>query len=181
MGQYIETYEFADGSVLTSTDIVNSLTAVNTITGTSGNDTLTGTDGNDILLGLDGTDSLFGGDGDDILDAGANSGSQSSQYLYGQGGNDTYLYSKEDAKIFIHSVYEGANDGTADKIVFDDLNFADITVTIISYGGTIGDALNLAWDDGTDSGQVRIGQMGQYIESYEFADGQTYTYDDFIT
>jgi len=170
-GQTIETYQFADGSTYTAQEL---LEMSDTITGTSGNDTLTGTSGNDVMLGLEGIDKLYGGDGDDDLDAGA--GGSSLQYLYGEDGNDTYRYSKEDGRVFVDTRREGVDQGTADIFVFDDLNYSDFSFKFMQYSQSgIGSTLRMLWDDGTSSGEIRLGLQGQTIETYQFADGTTMT------
>lgn len=59
------------------------------LVGGSGNDILFGGAGNDILLGGGGSDILAGGNGNDILDGGVDSWWE-HDYLYGQGGTDTF-------------------------------------------------------------------------------------------
>ena len=142
------------------------------LSGGDGNDTLTGNGGNDFLNGGDGADALWGGDGDDILTAGGN-GTGGFQYLYGQNGNDTYNINIEDGSVIIGaSQAETATSGTADRIIFSDLNISDITITYHDYAdGVHGNAININWNDGTNSGQLRVAQEGQFIEEFEFADG----------
>ncbi|MEM7069987.1 MAG: discoidin domain-containing protein, partial [Pseudomonadota bacterium] len=164
-GQTIESYQFADGttfSSLTSEEFINRAKGLY----------LRGSEGDDTLVGLQGLDRLYGGDGDDDLDAGAGAGG--FQYLYGEDGNDTYRYSKEDGKVFIGaSTAETATSGTADRVVFSDLNLSDITIAYYDYGSASahGNSVRLLWDDGTNSGELRIGQEGHYIEEFQFADG----------
>jgi Ca2+-binding RTX toxin-like protein len=57
------------------------------IYGGSGNDTLDGGDDNDYLAGEADGDTLYGGNGNDVLDGGAE---HAVDYLYGQGGIDTF-------------------------------------------------------------------------------------------
>ncbi|WFE88607.1 DUF4214 domain-containing protein [Roseibium porphyridii] len=143
------------------------------ILGAGGNDTLYGADGNDVLLGGDGDDRLYGGNGNDILDAGEGSGS-SWQYLYGQQGDDTYIFGAKNGKVYIDHT-ETSNTGT-DTIVFDELTLNDFSFSTydFTHGGTvqtpagIGLQFNLS---GQNSGALRIANMGDHIERYEFADG----------
>ena len=154
-----------------------------TLVGTPNNDTLNGGEGNDTLDGGAGNDILYGRDGDDDLDAGAGVVS-AWQYLFGGGGDDIYRYSKEDAWVFINAGagYEGSADGSNDRVIFDDLNFADFTFSFYDYGtASNGVSLRMNWDDGTNSGELRIGHEGQYIEEFQFADGSVMTWDDFLT
>ncbi|WP_162059611.1 putative Ig domain-containing protein [Undibacterium sp. KW1] len=74
----IETYEFANGVVLTHEDLLASRAEVQNLTGNSEKNRLVGAKGNDLLNGLDGEDTLKGAGGDDTLLGGT--------------GNDTYIY-----------------------------------------------------------------------------------------
>jgi len=173
-GQYIETFEFADGSTRTAAELLE-----NTITGTESGETLNGTAVSDTMYGLGGTDTLNGLAGDDILDVGPGS-SSAFQYANGDAGDDTYVYSKGYGLVFINPNREGSGDGTADKVVFTDLNYEDLTISYYDYSGFswgagFGNAIRLSWNDGSSSGELRIGQEGQYIETFEFADGSTRT------
>ncbi|KZM51804.1 hypothetical protein OA90_00345 [Labrenzia sp. OB1] len=144
------------------------------IVGSAGNDIIYGKEGHDTLLGGEGDDRLYGGDGNDVLDAGGTAGGW--QYLYGQQGNDTYLYGKEDGKVYIDHT-ETTNTGT-DTIVFDELNLRDFSFSTydFTHGGTVqspagtGLEFNLS---GSEPGTLRIANMGQHIERFEFADGTT--------
>lgn len=145
--------------------------------GSDGNDILYGEAGNDILVGGDGTDRLFGGDGNDVLDAsGADDG---WQYLYGEDGDDTYLYGSEAGCVFVSSS-EGEGRGM-DTVEFKDLSLSDFNFDVHDYtkGGTVahssGLALRMLWEKDGASGEFRIANMGKYIERFEFADGTEIT------
>ncbi|NJO32016.1 MAG: hypothetical protein HC869_01655 [Rhodospirillales bacterium] len=107
--QFVDRFEFADGTVLTHQQLLNAIyykgtsgndallgTALaDTMSGGLGNDTLTGERGDDRLDGSAGADSLSGGsgndtllgaDGNDILDGGSGTDS-----LTGGAGNDSYV------------------------------------------------------------------------------------------
>jgi Ca2+-binding RTX toxin-like protein len=71
-----------------------------TLNGELGNDLLEGGDGADVLNGGTGSDRLYGGEGDDRLAAGE---SGATDYLYGEGGNDTLFLN------YWHSVGGGGN------------------------------------------------------------------------
>ncbi|MEX3016815.1 M10 family metallopeptidase, partial [Gymnodinialimonas hymeniacidonis] len=112
--------------------------------GGSGNDTLLGgladdfifgDDGDDVVRGGAGDDQLYGLAGDDTLDVGEGTGGW--QYAYGHEGNDTYLYQKAAGLLFINSIQEGAGDGAADRLVFDDLLLSDLSFASFDYGGEI--------------------------------------------
>lgn len=82
----IETFAFADGTSLTTSDLQ---------LGTVGNDALNGTASDSIMMGDAGDDSMFGGDGNDLLSGGIGDdtldGGAGADTLAGGLGNDTYL------------------------------------------------------------------------------------------
>ncbi|MBI3726912.1 MAG: putative Ig domain-containing protein [Burkholderiales bacterium] len=78
----IETYEFANGMVLTHEDLLASRTEVQNLNGNNEENRLVGAKGNDQLNGLAGNDTLKGAGGNDTLQGGS--------------GNDTYIYRIED-------------------------------------------------------------------------------------
>lgn len=103
----ISNFEFADGTVLTSTDL---LSRGFDLDGSSGDDSITGTNitdringfaGDDTIIGELGQDTLSGGDGNDVLagdrgdadadggDADFLDGGDGDDALFGQGGHDT--------------------------------------------------------------------------------------------
>ena len=174
-GQYIEAFEFADGTTLSSIQEHASGIGLD----------LRGTDGDDIINGGNGRDIIFGGDGDDVLSTGANDVAN-FQYLYGQQGDDTYRIGSDNGRIFISATSgENATSGINDRVVFDDLTLDDITVSYFDYSATgssaQGNAINLNWNKDGNSGQLRIGQEGQSIEAFEFADGTVVTdFDDWM-
>ena len=176
-GEHIESFEFADGSVISGVNAdFLSRRATNPIDGDE-RDILLGSASGEQIIGTEADDYIYGYGGDDVLDAGGSSGSW--QYLYGYDGNDTYQYGKESGRVFIHT--ETATSGTADRLVFKDLDLADVSFSTLDYGSSsLGEALRITWNDGTDSGEVRLSLMGEHIESFEFADGSVYIVDDFL-
>jgi len=170
MGEHIESFEFADGSVLGS---------IHADKFVGGRDSLAGTSSDDLIIGTANDDFIYGGAGDDILDAGAGTGGW--QYLYGQGGDDTYLYGTESGSVFLSASAESATTGTADRVILTDLALSDVTFSTYDYtqGGTVdssaGVALQINWSRDGESGEIRIANMGEHIESFEFADGSVLT------
>ena len=161
-GNYIEEFEFADGTVVSSIEIDSSDRL--RLYGSDGNDTITG--------GGNGTQLIHGGNGNDSLSAGSNRQGETS-HLYGDEGNDTYRISSDNGYVSISTGGENAGEGTADRVVFEDLNLSDITVNYTPTTGSQGTYLDLNWGSGDDVGRLRIGQEGNYIEEFEFADGTT--------
>lgn len=135
-----------------------------------GDDVLKGREGNDHLEGGAGTDNLFGGDGDDTLIVGDTGGGW--QFMRGEGGNDTYHYAKASGQTMINH-QEAVGQGVDDRVILQDLAISEISFGTIDYGsGNLnGVALRLLWNDGAGSGELRLANMGDAIESIEFADG----------
>jgi Ca2+-binding RTX toxin-like protein len=158
MGQYIERFEFADGTVLEKIEVR-----------TDGRYHLHGLDSGAVVTGTDNDDYIFGGANDDVLDAGGTAGGW--QHLFGYGGDDLFLYGKESGNVLVN-YHEGEGDGTADTVRFKDLTLSDVTIGTYQYTtGSNGLALSFQWTDGANSGELRVANEGQYIERFEFADG----------
>lgn len=142
----IETFRFADGTVLSYEELVSQGFD---ITGTSGNDVLRGTNLTDRIVALEGNNTFEGGQGDDYLEGGT--------------GNNTYIYNPGDGHdvIFDH--------GGNNRIVFGDgidadmleLERSDDDLVINIIGD--GQITVQAWYD--PSGNHQIASLG-------FADGQ---------
>lgn len=183
----IEAVEFADGSRYALPSIGHAMTREGVATGRlggAGDETMRGSEEAEFLSGGGGIDKIYGGGGDDVLSAGTADGNTSTfQYLYGQNGDDTYLYAREDGRIYLHSHAERADTGERDRMRFVDLTLEDLRIGTVDYRGGAsaqeGVALSLTWH-GDDStwGEVRLAEMGREIETFEFADGVTLTPDD---
>lgn len=160
---------------------------IENLTGSSRNDSLRGSQdanvlsgngGDDRLYGRAGDDVLYGGSGDDRLVVGAGDGGV--QYAYGQKGDDTYVYAKSSERLFVTKSGESATTGTNDTFIFTDLALADVDVSVRDYDNDeLGVALRIRWNDGSGSGEVRLADLGDHIESFEFTDG-AYTQDDLL-
>ncbi|MHB0986531.1 MAG: putative Ig domain-containing protein [Sulfuricella sp.] len=160
----ISSFEFADGSSLTTTEL---LARGFDLDGTAGDDTIIGTNTTDRINGYGGNDTLYGNEGGDILIGGGG-----SDTLYGKEGKDTYQFNRGDgADIII--------DAQSDSNV---LRFgAGISVSDITFrlGSIIpnslmldlgnGDAVHI---DGFDQNNVFSGSS---ISSFEFSDGSVLT------
>lgn len=145
-----------------------------TIYGGAGDDTLRGAGGNDLLFGEEGRDELYGGAGDDVLDAGP--GGAALQVVYGEGGDDIYLYRREMGGLFTFNAV-GADLGS-DEIRFSDLTLREMTFSLYDYRATpypaLGLALQLNWTDASVShGEFRIAGDATPISRIVFADGST--------
>ena len=86
--------------------------------GTEQDETLKGTDLANLISGGAGNDKLYGNGGDDRL-----IGGEGNDRLEGGKGNDVYVFSKGHGQ---DSLYDPYND-SGDRIVFTDLNYADMT------------------------------------------------------
>ncbi|MEP5758397.1 MAG: hypothetical protein ABJ327_03600, partial [Litoreibacter sp.] len=143
------------------------------LAGDDGDDRLEGKDGNDLLFGGAGNDKIYGGDGDDFLTAGDGTGTQN---LYGQNGNDTYLYNNGDGRVWVSRNGESANTGSNDRFIFASLYVVDVEFEILAnHGdGSQGDVLKISWDKDGQSGDVYFADLGTHIERFEFADGSSF-------
>ncbi len=193
MAENIESFVFADGSVvnniqvgdalandLTGTDLNDLLSGgagSDTLSGDGGDDVLIGYNGNDVLRGQSGHDTLDGGAGSDTLDGGAGDdvligggSADGVDILRGRTGNDTYVVNSTDQGIQLIDHTEGADTGTADRVVFNDLTLSDISFeTMGAEGDPDGIILRIIWD----GGELRIANNGSAIETFEFSDGTT--------
>ncbi|MES0872394.1 calcium-binding protein, partial [Pseudovibrio sp. SCP19] len=85
VGQHIERFEFADGSVVSKIDVLENGRLV--LHGTGESDIINGGKQDDTLVGGQGNDTLYGGIGDDSLDGGSG-----ADHLDGGEGNDAANY-----------------------------------------------------------------------------------------
>ena len=117
----ITQWEFADGRVLSSTevnkllhqgtdgdDVMEGDAYDNILAGKAGNDSLHGNDGNDEIDGGDGDDHLHGDGGDDRLDGGNGNdtldGGDGADILAGGKGDDSYIIGDNDTVILGESM-----------------------------------------------------------------------------
>ena len=162
-GERIEVFEFADGTTVSAIGVDSANRIV-----------LTGTSGDDVIRGGGGRDYIKGGAGNDTLSAGTG-GEVHHQYLFGEAGDDTYLYAKENGRVMLDGGSETAAGGT-DRVVFTDLTLSDINLGYYDRTATEpfhGNMLQVLWNDGTSSGELLVAHEGQHIEVFEFADGTT--------
>lgn len=170
-GSAIDSFEFADGSVLSSNQL---LARGFDIDGTEFDDTLIGTNTTDRIRGLGGNDTLTGGAGDDTLAGGAD-----DDTLMGGLGSDTYLFNRGDG-------YDTIADGdSGDTGSLDTLQFgADILPADVIIRRTPEGDLEFSLTD--DTGAITV--QGWYtadadanrIERIVFGDGVVLTPADFV-
>ena len=169
-------YEDGGGGFMSYVDGVNGgftiakNAVIENATGGAGDDDLTGNAADNVLEGGAGLDRLTGGGGNDRLDVGSGSG---TQYASGGEGDDTYVYSRNAGTLVIDALAESLASGDADLFLFEDLDFADLTVT------ETGADLTISWTDAGASGAVEIADFEE-IEAFEFADGTVLTADELL-
>ena len=155
----VENFQFADGTVLNSSQLLNqgwALTGTPTgnNTGTEGDDTLIGTSGADHLIGLGGDDVLIGGPGNDTLEGGS--------------GNDSYIFNPGDG---VDTIIDQASPGAGNVIQFGaGITFTDLSLsvdqnTLVINVGQNGDALRLEGFDPSDPYNTMP------VDTFQFADG----------
>lgn len=165
----IESFEFADGTVLDYATLVSSMFVVE---GDSTANALTGTNVGDRLYGYDGDDLLEAGAGDDVLTGGAG-----NDLLRGGAGRDAYVLDRGDGADTIED--------TADASIGNVLSFGagirreDLRAEIegddllVHYGST-GDVVRV-----TAYAPQGIG-AGTVIDTFEFEDRTTLTLREFM-
>ena len=161
----IGSFEFADGTVLTSSEL---LARGFDLEGSSGDDVIAGTNTTDRISGFEGNDALHGAAGNDVLQGGAG-----SDMLYGGEGDDIYRVAMGDGFDVIEDV-QGAN-----TIEFG----AGITrdsVHLSQYQGDDGGYyLYVEYGNAGDSIAIKNGLLGG-IQAFRFADDSTATYDEMV-
>ncbi len=163
--QGLETIEFSDGVIWTLQDILAATKMHAAPTGQH----IHGTDYADNMIGGSGNDTLDdSGDigGDDTL-----KGGQGIDYLYGDGGSDTYIWSKGDGSDEIRDTNGSLTD-------IDTLKLTDVVRGDVSLR-RVGNDLYVDIDDGGGVvASIRVVDrfysytQGRGIERIEFADGE---------
>ncbi len=153
-GSSIGSFEFADGTVLSSAEL---LARGFYLSGTAGNDLITGTNATDRINGLGGNDYLTGGDGADTLDGGAG-----NDTLLGEAGDDTYLFGAGGGQDTLRDT-QGANTVRfAEGVLPTDISFSRSGVDMVL--GIIGTSDQLTLQNWGVDNASRISRV-------EFADG----------
>ena len=159
----VEEIHFADGTIVTSDDLLAEYIEAQTSTG---DDNITGTGGNDIVHALDGNDSITGGGGDDTIDGGP--------------GSDTAVFSGNYASYSVS--WDGSTatvvgpDGTDTIMATGRLQFADRSVWLVDDGADADYSTIQAAVDAAASGDVIMVGAGSYSENVTIA-GKSLTLD----
>ena len=177
----IEKFTFADGSILTSEQILSILEVKgdesdNTLTGSEAGETIYGYGGNDTIDSLGGNDKIYAGEGNDTI----NSGSGNSIIVGGSGddiitndfGNDTYIYNVGDGNDII-SDYQGT----------DTLKFGEgISKENIKFQGLKNDLI-ISFTDTEGSLVIKnfCSNTNYRIENFRFSDGSIITSQEILT
>lgn len=159
-GQFIEDFQFADGTSFEEMRILVLETGAGAFTGGTGDDWIV-SDGAAFSY-------LYGGQGDDIIDT-----SDGVVLVGGGAGDDTYRLFKNGGNITVSTnltLSEDVATGTNDRFVFTDLNFADVSLSLVNYAETWGGRYKFDWDGGSLTSYY----SSQYIEGYDFADGVSF-------
>ncbi len=138
---HLDPYEIAVVTFQTVPALISGSVAPIALTGTSGRDTLAGGGGADTLRGAGGHDVISGAGGADTIDGGAG-----NDFLVGGTGNDRITTGTgHDTLVF--TATSGSDrvtdfDALADRLIFDGLDSADLSISKVSDGALI------AWDGG---------------------------------
>ncbi len=156
----VETLEFADGQVLTYSQLIGKGLG---FSGAESEDMLSGTSTSDYISTSGGDDVITGGQGNDILDGGS--------------GNDTYVFNIGDG---IDTIRDGAAEGAGNVIQFGEgINVSDIQLTaeqntLVIKVGQNGDALHL---EGFNPDSINEQHV---VDEFRFADGTILSFNDLI-
>lgn len=184
----ISNFEFADGTVLTSTDLLSRGFDLDGdqnddfITGTNITDRINGYSGNDTIVGELGEDVLYGGEGHDVLagdrgdvdpdagDADLLDGGSGNDALFGQGGNDTLIGGSGSDQM---------QGGTGDDVYLlnlgdglDQLIDANGQNTIVFGEGIAVDSIRAVYNSVDGHLQLQYGNGGDRVALY--LDGQMF-------
>jgi Ca2+-binding RTX toxin-like protein len=149
----IDLIQFNDGTSMNRTQIESAVVAATgAINGTTSGETLNGTAGRDDVFGSGGNDSLSGGAGQDLLRGGS--------------GNDTYRFNVGDGFDVV------VEESGIDKVLFG----SGITINnvVLSRPQQDGDTTGVIIAVAGTNDRLYI-KAATGIESYEFADGTTWT------
>jgi Ca2+-binding RTX toxin-like protein len=144
-GVAVDKVVFADGTIWTHADFRAKLLAQSQ---TSGNDTIYGFGYEEVITGGKGNDTI-----------------------YGFGSSDTYVYSRGDGHDVI---YEGTNEGGADRLVFTNINPS--AVTLVRNGNDVKLVIAESAPGAGDAGSILLsGAVEDYywqgVDQVVFADG----------
>ncbi len=134
--------------------------------GGQGNDVLSGSDGDDVLFGGDGVDTLRGGDGNDLLRGDSGDG----DILYGDRGNDVYLFGLGDGTTYIRNTDPG--DGHDVLRLLEGIT-PDAVTPVRS-----GDALSLGMSASGETVWILEYFAGDVVDVIKFADGRSWSEND---
>ena len=160
----IDTFEFADGTILTYAELV-----ARGFHGDDRNDTLSATAGDDLLDGGAGADSLYGQAGDDTLIGGLG-----DDLLRGGDGGDRYVFAAGDGQDVVDNTDSGV--GNVDALFLSGIVPGDV---LLFASGT---DLQIRLRGSTD--QLTIVDhfsAGSELDLIEFADGTLWRQDDIVS
>lgn len=144
----VESFHFADGTVITKADMMSQLTI--------------GTNGDDTIIGFHTDDTLSGGAGND--------------HLYGMDGADRYEFNLGDGQDTIHESVQFANIDDTDRVVFG-AGILPSQVTLSRSGNALTLSIDGTSDSITVNGQFDFSSWYSWndVELFEFADGAVWT------
>ncbi|MGR9145680.1 calcium-binding protein (plasmid) [Rhizobium leguminosarum] len=172
-GRGIDSIVFADGTTWDRNYLRTTLLAQ---ASTAGNDTITGFNVADVINAGAGNDTINADSGKDLI-----TGGRGNDVINGGGDDDSYFYSRGDGT---DTITEGANGGSADKLVFTDINPG--SVTLVRNGIDVTLVIAESAPGAGDAGSVLLKETlddyyGRGIDSIVFADGTTWTRSDMLT
>ncbi len=161
----IETFEFADGSVLTANDVIQNIV----VEGTYSDDIIYGTTLADTIYGFDGDDKIYSKGGADKIFAGAG-----NDVIYNSNGNDFIDPGDGDDKVYTSSKFDETILGSKGNDYFEDTDGGNET-----YIFSAGDGIDTIYNKFGDNDTVRFDSSVNKNNIALFVDNSNYLHIDY--
>ncbi len=165
-GSGIEVFEFADGTMLSKTDIETLATQSSLITGTAGADVLNGTAGADTIDALAGDDTVYAAGGADVL-----YGTVGNDVFELGGGNDTFIMKQGYGSDWLIDFQAGA--GSDDRIDLRDFASINSLQDVLDVAYEVGGATWINLGNGDEIGLNSVAMASLHEDDFLFSVDQT--------
>jgi len=165
-GSGIEVFEFADGTMLSKTNIETLATQSSLITGTAGADVLNGTAGADTIDALAGDDTVYAAGGADVL-----YGTVGNDVFELGGGNDTFIMKQGYGSDWLIDFQAGA--GSDDRIDLRDFASINSLQDVLDVAYEVGGATWINLGNGDEIGLNSVAMASLHEDDFLFSADQT--------